>query len=182
MPASGAPTLPPGWYSAAVEETIMRASCFGLMLGLAALLGPGCGKKRPTLRHPKCDNLMTPQVLEEHTPGWRLAARQADDVPGTCSLQSEDGSLRAIVLLACSPELTQARFEAGDQSMLSVLNGDTVVPVSGLGRAARRGEHDIMVLDDNTDCVVALTSIGEIDPVEGLAEELVLRLNRRTAR
>lgn len=160
----------------------MRGSGFGLMLAFVALLGPGCSKRAPTLRHPRCERVMPPEVLQEHTPGWRLAARQADDVPGTCSLESEDGALRAIVLLVCSPELTQARFEAGDQSMLAVLNGDTVVPVSGLGRAARRGDHDIMVLDDNTDCVVALTSIGEIEVVEGLAEELVLRLNRRTAR
>ena len=99
-----------------------------------------------------------------------------------CTLESEDGSPRAMVLLACSPELTESRFES-DQSMLGLLNGDAPVPVPGLGRAARRGEHDLMVLDDDTSCVIALTTIGaEVEPLQGFVEEVVLRLNRRTAR
>ncbi len=160
----------------------MRATCFGMMLAVLSLAA-ACSKKQPTLRHPRCALVMPPQVVEEFTPGWRLAEPKADDLPGVCTLESEDGSPRAMVMLACSPELTQARFEAGDQSMLELLNGDTLVPVQGLGRAARRGEHDLLVLDDNTSCVMALTTIGtEVAPLQGLAEEVVLRLNKRTAR
>ena len=165
-------------------SAVKRERRLGLALTLAVmLLAPACSKKQPTLRHPKCALVMPPQVMEEFTPGWRLAEPKPEDVPGVCTLESEDGSPRAMVLLACSPELTQARFESGDQSMLELLNGDTLVPVHGLGRAARRGGHDLIVLDDDTSCVMALTTIGtEVDPLQGLAEEVVLRLNKRTAR